>query len=89
MLSSKKQREMRDLLLLLFWLHHYLPIQTLEVIFDLSKSLIHRILMKQLNLVEKMKDKWISLDNWEVNDVPSPFPCHIGIIDCTEIRINN
>jgi hypothetical protein len=64
MLSSKKQRETRDLLLLLFWLRHYLRIQTLEVIFDLSKSSIHRILMKQLKVVEKMKDKWISLDNW-------------------------
>jgi hypothetical protein len=23
--------------------------------------------MKQLKVVEKMKDKWISLDNWEAN----------------------
>jgi hypothetical protein len=28
--------------------------------------------MKQLKMVEKMKDKWISLDNWEANDAPGP-----------------
>jgi hypothetical protein len=39
--------------------------------------------MKQLKVVEKMKDKWISLDNWEANDAPSLFPRYIGIIDCT------
>lgn len=36
-----------------------------------------------------MQEEWISLDNWECNDAPSAWPTHIGIVDGTELIINN
>jgi hypothetical protein len=84
------QNEIRDILLLIFRLRFYMPIRALSVIWLLSKSQIHRILTKQLdNIVNNILPSWISLDNWKRSDAPPRYPNHIGIIDCTEVYINN
>lgn len=76
-------------MLLLFWLRHYLPVRALAVIFHLSKSQIHDILMNQLKIVEEHQERWIDLYAWEIEDAPAQFPKHIGVVDCTEVTINN
>lgn len=80
--------EVRDLLLLVFWLRHYLPIRALGVLFMLPKTTVHRILMTQLNCVYERVQEYISLDNWDANDAPKGWPGHVAIVDGTEVFIN-
>jgi hypothetical protein len=78
----------RNILLLLFWLIHYLPVRALAVLFQLSKSMINKILHQELNRIYlSMKETWISLDSWELTDAPMGFLRHVGVIDGTEVYI--
>jgi hypothetical protein len=67
-----------------------MPLWAMEVVFQLPKSTIHRILLEQLEeIFINFQSLYISLDNWDQTAALDRWPGHIGIIDCIAVTINN
>jgi hypothetical protein len=67
-----------------------MPLWAMEIVFQLQKLTIYRILLEQLEeIFINFQSLYIFLDNWDQTDAPDHWPGHIGIIDCTEVTINN
>lgn len=77
----------RNVLIVLFHLKHYLPIRATAVLFHLKKSSISQIVDDTLSrIVRQLEDKYISMAFRQVNQVPE-FTETFTAIDCTEVEV--
>ncbi len=70
-------------------MRHYPPIRVLSVIAGMSESGIQKLVHRELEkLVAWKHSAYISMDNWDEEDIHPDWPRVIGIVDSTELHIN-
>jgi len=88
--GKKKPRHIRNFLMMLFHLKHYLPVRTACVIFNLERSRYDQIVNLEISLsfLETHKADYFSIHSRRTTTSIPEFPNTFMIVDSTEVLIH-
>jgi hypothetical protein len=86
--NETKARKVRDFLMFLFHLKHYLPIRTACIFFHIENSRYEKIINTQIDLFcEKFKNDYFDLERRLINGPAEGFAETYTVVDSTEVLI--
>lgn len=89
--TSRTDLAVRNLLLFLFHLKHYLPIRASCILFGIEKSQFQDVFHQQLDLVYSLLPKFIKIDNRKIgnDECKQDFPDTMIVVDSTEVLLES
>jgi hypothetical protein len=86
--SKKKTRSVRNFLMMLFHLKHYLPIRTACILFNLERSRYEEIINSEIqSFLFTYQDDYFQLERRMFGNSTPEFPNSFMIVDSTEVLI--